>query len=145
LSDNNFEISVTPLSIETPSSGLPFVKTDYFPASNYFEDSLIFYLVSASIVKDNGDSTYSLISSKNDQLSDNTQCPDAINTYALSSYTVKGASDSTAKKKEEGIACGTVDMNGSSGNGPGGFFIGLIFSLIICSLTSSINRNNKTI
>ncbi len=144
-SDNNFEISVTPKQIEIASATLPYVKTDYFPSSGYFEDSLTFYLVSASIVKDNGDSTFSLVSSKNDQLSDNTQCPDAINTYALSNYTVKGASTSKARKSEDGIACGTVDMSGGPGNGPGGFFIGLIFSLIVCSLTSSIIRNNKTI
>ncbi|MBC7429152.1 MAG: matrixin family metalloprotease [Bacteriovorax sp.] len=145
-SDNNFEISVTPVLVETTSAGLPFTKLDYFPSSGYFEDPLFFYLVSASIVKDNGDSTYSLVSSKNDQLSDNTQCPDAINTYALSSYALKGASTSSGKKREDGMACGTVDLSGGgNGSGPGGFFVGLILSLIVCSLTSSIIRNNKTI
>ncbi|MBC7713912.1 MAG: matrixin family metalloprotease [Rhizobacter sp.] len=145
-SDNNFEISVKPVSVETVSAGLPYTKLDYFPAAGYFEDSLMFYLVSASIVKDNGNGTFSLVSSKNDQLSDNSQCPDATNTYALSSYTIKGASTSSSKKKDDGMACGTVDMSGSNtGSGPGGFFIGLIFSLIVCSLTSSIIRNNKTI
>ena len=145
-SDNNFEISVTPKQIETPTASLPFVKTDYFPASGYFEDSLTFYLVSASIVKDNGDSTFSLVSSKSEQLSDNSQCPDANNTYALSSYAVKGALISKGKRSDDdGIACGTVDMTSGPGSGAGGFFIGLIFSLILCSLTSSIIRNNKQI
>lgn len=145
-SDNDIEISITPKSIVSASAGLPFVKTDYFPSSSYFEDSLSFYLVSATIVKDNGNLTYSLVSSKNDQLSDNTQCPDALNTYALSNYTIKGAAiSSKAKRDESGLACGTVDLNGGPGNGPGGFFIGLIFSLMVCSLTSSIIRNNKTI
>lgn len=143
-SDNNFEISVTPVSLGTVSDA--YTKLDYFPEARYFEDSLTFYLVSASIVKDNGNSTFSLVSSKNDQLSDNAQCPDAINTYALSGYAVKGALTSKAKKSEkDGIACGTVDMSGGPGNGAGGFFIGLIFSLLMCSLTSSIIRNNKTI
>ena len=145
-SDNDIEISITPKSIISASASLPFVKTDYFPSSSYFEDSLSFYLVSATIVKDNGNLTYSLVSSKNDQLSDNTQCPDALNTYALSNYTIKGAAiSSKAKRDESGLACGTVDLNGSAGNGPGGFFIGLIFSLMVCSLTTSIIRNNKTI
>jgi hypothetical protein len=144
LSDNNFEISIKPISVAAPSAGLPNVKLDYFPAANYFEDSLTFYLVSASIVKDNGDSTYSQVSSKNDQLSDNSLCPDAVNTYALSGYALNGSSASE-KKKDKGLACGTVDMNGNTGSGPGGFFIGLIFSLILCSLANSITRNNKTI
>lgn len=146
LSDNNFEISVTPKQIETASVTLPYVKTDYFPSSGYFEDSLSFYLVTATIVRDNGDSTFTVVSSKNDQLSDNTQCTDANNTYALTNYAIKGASLSKAKRGEDnGVACGTVDMSGNSGNGPGGFFIGLIFSLFLCSLTSSIIRNNKPI
>lgn len=145
-SDNVFEISVKPKQISTPSTSLPFSKTDYFPSSADFEDSLTFYLVSASIVKSNGDSTFSLVSSKNDQLSDNAQCPDASNTYALTNYAVKGALVSKGKRSDEGgIACGTVDMSSGPGGGPGGFFIGLILSLFMCSLTSSIIRNNKQI
>ncbi len=142
-SDNVFEISIKPRSVVSTSTGLPFEKTDYFPSSSYFEDSMMFYLVSASIVSDDG-VTSSLVSAKNDQLSDNTQCTDAVNTYALSNYAATGTSNTlTNKKKDKGIACGTVDMSGGPGNGPGGFFIGLIFSLILCHLTTSIIRNNK--
>lgn len=145
LSDNNFEITVTPESMEFPNfpSGLPYTKTDYFPSSGYFEDSLYFYLVSASIVRDNGNSTFSLVSSKEQVLSDNSQCTDANNTYALTDFTTKGTTSSGTRKKDDGIACGTVDLNGGSGNGPGGFFIGLILSLILCHLTSSIIKQNK--
>lgn len=145
-SDNDFEISVTPEIMEFPSfpAGLPYTKADYFPAASSFEDSLYFYLVTASIVKDNGNGTYSLMSYKNQVTTDNSSCPDAVNTYALTNYSATGTAASSSKKKDNGIACGTVDMNGGPGNGPGGFFIGLIFSLILCSLTSSIIKHNKT-
>ena len=146
-SDNNFEVAITPEPMDSSSlpSGLPFTKADYFPAGSYFEDSLYFYLVSASIVKDNGNSTYSLVSSKNQQLSDNTQCPDANNTYALTDFTTKRSTASSgARKKDDGIfSCGTVDLQGGSGGGPGGFFIGLILSLILGNLTSSIIKQNR--
>jgi hypothetical protein len=145
-SDNDFEISVTPEIMAFPNfpSGLPYAKSDYFPVSS-FEDSLYFYLVTASIVRNNGNGTYSHLSYKNQITTDNSSCPDAINTYALTNYTATGTTSSaSAKKKDDGIACGTVDMNGDPGNGPGGFFIGLIFSLILCSLTSSIIKHNKT-
>lgn len=145
-SDNDFEISVTPeimTSEEFPSS-LPFTKEDYFPASSYFEDSMYFYLATASIVKDNGNGTYTQVAYKNQVTTDNSSCPDAVNTYALTTYTATGTPAAPAKKKESGIACGTVDMSGGPGNGPGGFFIGLIFSLILSSLTSSIFKHNKT-
>lgn len=145
-SDNDFEISVTPEIMEFPSfpSGLPHTKSDYFPADSAFEDSLYFYLATASIVRDNGNGTFTQVSYKNEVTTDNSSCPDAINTYALTNYSATGSSASPAKKKDSGIACGTVDMNGGPGNGPGGFFIGLIFSLILCSLTSSIIKHNKT-
>lgn len=146
LSDNDFDVTVTPESMRFPNfpTGLSndLVLEDYFPATSYFEDSLYFYLVSASIVKDNGNSTYSLVSYKNQALTDNRTCPDAINTYALTNYSATGAT-SDSKKKDKGIACGTVDMQGGPGNGPGGFFIGLILSLILCTLASVITKNNE--
>ncbi len=143
-SDNDFEISVHPESMEYPSfpSGLPFTKADYFPAGSYFEDSLYFYLVTASIVEKTGVDTYTQVAYKNEVTTDNSSCPDASNTYALTNYSATGSTGSS-KKKEDGLACGTVDMNGGPGNGPGGFFIGLIFSLILCSLTSSIIKQYK--
>ncbi|MBY0412781.1 MAG: hypothetical protein K2Q18_01380, partial [Bdellovibrionales bacterium] len=145
-SDNDFNVTITPEKMEGFSfpTGLPYTKADYFPSSDSFSDSLRFYLVSASIVKSNGNGTYSFVSHKNKQFTDNSTCPDATNTYALSNFSVKGGSGST-KKKSDGIACGTVDLEGGPGNGPGGFFIGLILSLILCHLTSSIIKQRKTI
>ena len=150
-SDNDFEISVAPevMNVFSFPTSLPSssVKSDYFPSAPNFEDSSYFYLVSASIVKDNGNGTYSPVSYKGQQLSDNTSCPDAINTYALSTFSAKGNTAATTsasnKKKKNFLGCGTVDMSGGPGAGPGGFFIGLILSLILCSLTSSIINHNK--
>lgn len=145
-SDNDFEVSIAPedMSQSPLPLSLPYSKYEYFPASYNFEDSVKFYLVSASIVKDNGNSTFSLVSYKNKPMTDNTTCPDAINTYALTNFSATGSTPATSKKKSEGgVGCGTVDMSGGPGNGPGGFFIGLILSLIFCSLASSITKNQK--
>lgn len=145
-SDNDFEISVRPESIESLTSGLnpELFKKDFFPAGSFFEDPLYFYLVTASIVEKTGVDTYTHVAYKNQITTDNSSCPDANNTYALTNYSATGSTSASPKKKENGLACGSVDMSGGSGNGPGGFFIGLIFSLILCSLTSSIIKQYKT-
>jgi hypothetical protein len=146
-SDNDFEVTITPSKVDVATASLPFLKADYFPVPSYFEDSQYFYLASVSIVKDAGGGNFTLASSKNDQLSDNSRCPDAPNTYALTNYTIKGAAlSSKARKGDDGIACGSVDLNSTPGSGPGGFFIGLIISLFLCHLASSFNnRINKSI
>jgi predicted Zn-dependent protease len=145
-SDNDFDVTITPANMKFPyfpTSLNAFSLEDYFPAYTTFQDSLYFYLVTASIVKDNGNSTFSLVSFKNQTLSDNSTCPDAVNTYALTTYSANGTT-SSSKKRAAGIACGTVDMQGGPGNGPGGFFIGLILSLMVCALTSSIIKQIKS-
>lgn len=140
-SDNEFEIKITPEIMEFPHfpAGIPFEKEDLFPSYSDLQDSLYFYLVTATIVKDNGDGTYTQVASKADSLSDNTQCPDAVNTYALTSYTARGISSSSDRKKSAG--CGTVDMSGGQGGqGPGGFMLGLILSLIISYVLSRYSK-----
>ncbi len=147
-SDNEFQVQVQPESMVSPSfpAGLPYTKADYFPAGSYFEDSLSFYLATATIVKDNGNGTYTQVASRNYQITDNSQCPDAVNTYALTDFTVKRTPASSSRKKDSPFGCGTVDFSGGSsgGGGPGGFFIGLILSLFLCSLTSSIIKQIKS-
>lgn len=146
-SDNNLEIKIIPESMVFPSfpAGIPYTKQDLFPATD-FEDKLNFYTVTASIVKDNGNGTYTKLSQKTDQLSDNTQCPDAVNTYSLTNYTVNGSSAATPsnRKKDDGfLGCGSIDLEGDSGSGPTGFFIGLLLSLLLCSLSGKfLNRGN---
>lgn len=142
-SDNTFEIKVTPETMEYPHfpAGIPYTKDDLFPSSSDLQDNLYFYLVTATIVKDNGDGSFTQVSSRNDTLSDNSQCPDASNTYALSNYTVKGISSTSNRKQVAG--CGTVDMDGSSGGGgggPGGFMVGLMLSFIISYALSRYSK-----
>ncbi len=148
LSDNDLEIKISPESMVFPSfpTGIPYIKQDLFPASADFEDKLNFYMITATIVKDNGDGTFSQLSSKIDQLSDNTQCPDAVNTYSLTNYTVNGSSPSvTNKKKDDGfLGCGTIEVNSDSGSGPTGFLVGLCLSFLLCSLTSKILNRYKS-
>lgn len=143
-SDNDFEISVTPDSIELPSFSLPYLKDDYFPASSNFEDSLSFYLVSASLVKSDGLGGYALVSAKNTQLSDNSLCTDAPNTYALTNFTLNGNNAGTSdRKKGGGIGCGSVDFDPKNDKGSGGFFVGLLFSLLLNFLLSRLHGNIK--
>lgn len=146
-SDNNFEITVTPESMDFPNFpvGLPESKSDYFPSSSDIGETQYFYLATASLVKDNGNGTYTKISSKSEQSTDNSLCPDAANTYSLSDYSVKGSvSGSSRGNKDNFLACGTVDFNGGPGGGPGGFFIGLISGLLALSLISSIFKHIKS-
>ena len=149
LSDNDFEVRITPetmTSITFPT-GIPFAKDDYFPSYTEFEDKMNFYLVTATIVKSNGSGGYTHVSSRQDQFTDNTLCPDAVNTYSLTNYTVTGQSSATSassKKDKDGfLGCGSIDTNRSSGSGPTGFFIGLILSLLLCNLSSKIISKHR--
>lgn len=140
-SDNEFEIKISPESMEFPRfpSGIPYTKGDLLPSYLDLQDSLYFYLVTATVVKDNGDGTFTQVASKNDQLTDNQLCPDAVNTYALTNYSAKGTSSSSDRKK--GAGCGTVDFNnGGSSSGPGGFMVGLMFSFIISYALSRYSK-----
>lgn len=140
-SDNEFEIKITPESMEFPSfpAGIPYTKADLFPSHSDLQDSLYFYLITATVVKDNGDGTFTQVASKNDLLTDNQQCPDAVNTYALSNYSAKGSSSKADRKSAGG--CGTVDFdNDKTGSGPGGFMVGLMLSFIISYALSRYSK-----
>ena len=140
-SENDFEIKITPESADSSNfqSGIPYSKDIVFPDYTELQDSLYFYLATATIVKDNGDGTFTQLSSKSDILSDNTQCPDAVNTYSLTNYSANGTSSTSSRKS--GAGCGTVDDTGNSnGGGPGGFMLGLILSFI---MASAISRYSK--
>ena len=140
-SDNNFEIKLTPKVLGLASSaGIPFSKEQLLSSYSEMDEDLYFYLVSATIVKSNGDETYTQIASKNDLLSDNTTCPDALNTYAINNFSASGSSNESDRKNAAG--CGTVEdsSNGSAGGGPGGFMIGLFFCFII---SNGLSRYSK--
>lgn len=139
-SDNDLIIQVSPEDMRTSlPAGIPYTRTDYFPSLDEFGDSLYFYLAIVDIVKSNGDGTYTQVSSRSDILSDNTNCPDAINTYALTDYTTKGKPSDSAERKKV-AACGTVDMDNGASGGPGGFMVGLILSFIISYALSRYSK-----
>jgi hypothetical protein len=140
-SDNNLEITITPEDmLNSFPAGIPYAREDFFPSYSDFHDGLYFYLATATIVIDNGSGSYVQVSSKSDVLSDNTQCPDASNTYALTSYSANGTSSSNSSRKKF-LGCGTIDDTGNStGGGPGGFFVGLIVSFIIASALSRYSK-----
>jgi hypothetical protein len=146
-SDNKFEVVVTPESMDFGSfpTTLPGTKEDYFPSSSTIGETQFFYLATASIVKDNNNGTFTNISSKSEPLSDNASCPDAVNTYSLTDYSVKGATPSSSRgNKDNFLGCGTVDFDHNSGGGPGSFFVGLLTSLLALSLTSLIFKQIKS-
>lgn len=141
-SDNEFEIKIVPEAMDSEHflSGIlsGYTKDDFFPSSLEFQDNLYFYLVTATIVRRDGD-VYTLVSSKNDTLTDNSQCPDAANTYSLTNYSAKKSSSNSDRKSV--AACGTVDMgNGGTGSGPGGFMVGLMLSFIISYALSRYSK-----
>jgi hypothetical protein len=141
LSDNDFEIKITPDFSYTPS-GIPvdFGRSDIFPGHSLMQEDQLFYLVIATIVKHNDDGTFTQVSSKNDSLSDNTMCPDGVNTYALSSFTASGGYLNSDRKQV--AACGTVVDNGdgAGGGGPGGFMIGILLCFIISYALSRYSK-----
>lgn len=155
-SKNNFSIKVQPVLGTDPgntilndttnfSSDIPYSKSQIFPgidslsSSSNFQDGLYFYFVITTIVSKNSDGiNYTQVASKNDLISDNTNCPDAINTYALNNYSANGIS--TKNNRNGIVACGTISDKNNTSGGPGGFFVGLLFCVIIFNL---LNRNNK--
>lgn len=138
-SDNDLEIKVVPEDMRSSlPSGIPYTRTDYFPSMDEFADSMYFYLATANIVKSNGDGTYSQVSSKTDVVTDNTNCPDAINTYALTNFSATGNSSGSDRKKAAG--CGTVDMDNGASGGPGGFMVGFLVSFILAYALSRYSK-----
>ncbi len=135
-SDNDFEFGIT--AVQTFSAGIPYAKIDLFPDFDHFEDSLKFYLATATVVKRNDDGSYTQVSSKSESLTDNTQCPDAINTYALTNYSAQGTPSSSDRKKA--LGCGTVDMDNGGAGGPGGFMVGLFFCFIVSYALSRYSK-----
>lgn len=140
-SDNDLEIKITPeiMDVSHFPTGIPFTKSDLFPSYADLQENMYFYLVTATIVKDNGNGTFTQVASKNDLLSDNTMCPDAVNTYSLTSFSAKGISSNSERKKVAG--CGTVvDAGNGAGGGPGGFMVGLLLCLIISYVLSRYSK-----
>ena len=145
-SDNDFEIRVTPLSTNSATfqAGIPYTRNDIFPVYSDFGDNLNFYLAIATIVKANNDGSFSQVSAKTYTISDNSTCPDAVNTYSVARYGATGSNsnDSNSSSLRQNLTCGTVEDINSSGNGggPGSFFTGLILSAIFTYALSKYRK-----
>lgn len=142
-SDNDFEVVINAEDMQRSiPSGIPSSLEDYFPSFSEFKDDLYFYLVMATIVKKNDDQSFTHVASRIDNLSDNSLCPDAINTYALTNYSVQKTSSSsstmTDSERKKVAGCGSVEINGggasgggASGGGPMSLMVGLLMSFIL--------------
>ena len=145
-SDNDFEIRVTPHAPEIPdfNPGIPYTRSDIFPVYSDFGDNLYFYLVVATIVKVNNDGSYNQVSAKTYTISDNSTCPDAINTYSVARYGATGSSstDSNSNNLRQNLTCATVeDINSSGGGGgPGSFFAGIVLSAFFAYALSKYRK-----
>jgi hypothetical protein len=125
---NDFTVQITPSLISTNI-------TNYFPSISTFQDSMYFYLAVVSLVTSaDGGITYTTVSSRNYQVSDNYRCPDATNTYTISGFNTRGVASVPANNQKKAVACGSIDENNNNGSGPKGFMIGLL----LCSLVTLI-------
>jgi hypothetical protein len=140
INSNYFEIKITPESMAgiLVPSGIPYSKADIFPSYSLFGDSLYFYLVNTHLVTDNGDGTFSSISSRAYQNSDNTACTDANSTYQLSNYST-GSSSATGSRTSVS-ACGTIDTSGNDNNqnGPMTMALGFLFAFILFEFSKKL-------
>lgn len=123
LSENNFTIQVIPRNNLKNNS-------TYFPSILEFKDQMNFYMAAVTLVKsNNGGLTFTPVSAKTYQISDNASCPDAFNTYSLTSF--NGQVTNTVKNNQKKtLACGSIDINNNNGDGPKGFLVGLTLCYI---------------
>jgi hypothetical protein len=139
LSENDFTIQITPQkNIANIYSYFPGFSTT--PSPNNFQDKLFFYLTSVTLVSSaDGGNTFSQVSSKLYSITDNTQCPDAMNTYALTSFNSRGVA-STENRSKKALACGSIDTGNNNKNGPMGFLIGLILCFAFSNARSRFKK-----
>ncbi len=140
-SENNFNVKVTPEKFTTISllSGVPYSASDIIPDYSNFVDSMYFYLITGHIVKSNGDGTYSEVSSKKYNLTDNSLCPDGPNTYSISRYTAIGSTTQEEKKKNT-VSCGTIDTGSGGGSGPMSMMLGFIISMLFIAIIKRLRQ-----
>jgi hypothetical protein len=135
LSDNIFTVQITPTKNIINISG-------YFPSQINFQDPMYMYLLTASVVTtNNAGITYTPVSFRNYQVTDNLRCPDAVNTYSITAFNTTTGSSSNGTNQKKPFICGSVDMkNGSDGSGPGGFLVGLTLCYVMAHFCSQIRQ-----
>lgn len=138
---NLFRVSLKPRSlVEYYSSGNG-PNELYFPGGIASHESMYFYLVDVSLVKSIAVDTYIPAMTYSSNISDNSYCADAKNTYRLSDSYLNGEKEGETRKVENATSCGSIDLDGQ---GPGdsglGFFVGLILTVILAKLTSRYSK-----
>jgi len=135
---NTFVIEITPKSITDNYS-------TFIPSPSVFMDSLSMYMMIGSISKADGSGGYDLYAMKDyTPYEDNSSCPDASNTYAVSAYTTnsdevaESLSSGSTSSSGGGGGCGTVDLDPKDGPGgpmgPLNLAIGFMMVLLINQL-----------
>jgi len=139
--ENTFNIKIKPEKLAPTQliSGVPYSATDIIPDYSNFADSMYFYFITGHIVKSNGDGTFSEVSSRKYNVSDNSLCPDGPNTYSISKYTITGTSTQEEKKKNA-VSCGTIDTDNQSGGGPTSLMLGFILALFFSAIMRHIRQ-----
>ena len=141
LSENDFTVIITPQTNIFNIAGY-FPGYSSSPAPTNFQDDLFFYLFTANIVtSSDGGVTFTPASSKNYSLSDNSSCPDAMNTYALTSYNSRGISSTNDRKSS--LSCGSIEEIDKDGNGPKGFLVGLLIAIVFSLILESARSRLK--
>lgn len=140
--NNIFTFKIKPAQAMTSAfNNINVIDERLFPSAASYADSNFFYLVNASIVRNLAPANvYSKYNSKILTFTDNSSCTDANNTYALSATYLTSTSDEEARKIEKATSCGSIDTD-NTGSGPGGFFAGLVLSLLIAQLFSRFNSH----
>jgi hypothetical protein len=134
LSDNNFTFQISPQKNVVNIS-------NYFPSLSIFQDPMYLYFMNVGLVTSNdGGLTFSQVSSRNYQVTDNVRCPDALNTYALTNFNTGGSASTASGNQKKTVMCGSVDMENSGGNGPRGFFIGIALCCIFALIRSRFRQ-----
>jgi len=143
-SSNIFEVTVTPVN---PSfdffnreqwnwgAGI-YGLSELFPNYSVMNENLKFYLFMYGIAHQNGDGNFTLLSSTNEFISDNTTCPDGPRTYKIAATKDEDAFSAGRRSKKldqaTPIACGSTDSTGGNGkSGPFMLSLGIILTFIL--------------
>jgi hypothetical protein len=131
---NNYTITVKPKSFDAFQAGSGFSKSRFFPSSSNYADPLNFYVLSISVIEKDLFGTDRVISTRNyGTLSDNSECMDAVNTFAVKGNTPFRKPSSVVKKDNDAaaLACGSVGTGGPPSGGPLTIALGFMLACLL--------------
>lgn len=132
----SFTLTITPYDIDFVEIGSAGAKENTFPGIEKSSESMFFYLFQAHLVKKNTDGSYTKVDPVVFDVSDNSLCLDASQTYSMSSSSDIGSgqiidSSSSGSRDVEVAGCASVAFinNDSNGSGPKSMLI--VFSMMM--------------